>query len=93
MPSLMDKLRMIDSATQVQPRQLETIPKPPEPHGCYRRSDRFPISSFCELRHMSAFILKEIFALDFPRHVQPTDMLFLDTETTGLSGGAGTIAF
>ena len=89
----MDKLRMIDSAPK---KAAESVPKPNEgatPDGCYHRSDRFPLSSFSEFRHMSASVLKEIYAIDFPSGIQPTDLLFLDTETTGLSGGTGTIAF
>lgn len=93
MPGLMDKLRMIDSVQKAQLKQPDSKPKSAEPESCYHRSDRFPVSSFCDLRHMSATILKDIFTLDFPNHITPSDMVFLDTETTGLSGGAGTIAF
>ncbi len=86
----MDKLRMIDSAA----RRGAPAPPPAQTHAdCYRCSERFPLSSFSEFRHMTAPILKEIFGLDFPRSVKPEDLLFLDTETTGLSGGAGTVAF
>jgi len=42
---------------------------------------------------MSPKVLGEVFGIDFPRSVRPQDLLFLDTETTGLSGGAGTLAF
>lgn len=92
MPSLMDKLRMIDS-TPARTAMPETEVPPTAPDSCYHRSDRFPLSSFCELRHMSAPILREVFGQDFPKGIKPSDLLFLDTETTGLSGGAGTIAF
>jgi len=93
MPGLMDKLRMIDSATKTQVKQTDRQPVPSETQSCYHRSDRFPISSFCDFRHMSPQILGEIYPLQFPKNIKPSDMLFLDTETTGLSGGAGTIAF
>jgi uncharacterized protein len=89
-PSLTDKLRMIDSEAK---RCVPAQPPKEAPADCYHRSERFPLSSFCELRHMGAQILKEIYGPDFPRAVRPEDLLFLDTETTGLSGGAGTVAF
>ena len=92
MPSLMDKLRMMDPSAP-KPSVKDAEPSSPAHEGCYQRSDRFPLSSFCELRHISAPILTEIFGLSFPKNIKPADLLFLDTETTGLSGGAGTIAF
>ncbi|HNW86524.1 MAG TPA: ribonuclease H-like domain-containing protein [Candidatus Limiplasma sp.] len=93
MPSLMDKLRRIDAENgKAQPPPPE-VPKASAPERFYRRSDRFPLSSFCERSHMNAEVLSDIFDLPFPRSIQPADLLFLDTETTGLSGGAGTLAF
>lgn len=117
MPSLMDKLRMIDAQTARSRAQTEEgslsgevgVAKPtdepqtakaqpgtdsqPTDAGFYRCSDRFPLSSFSEFRHMTSQTLSEIFATAFPRNIRPADLLFLDTETTGLSGGAGTVAF
>lgn len=81
---------MIDA----EPRRSEAAhpaPAPSEPF--YRRVDRFPLSSFSQLRHMRAPVLREIFDLTLPAGLRPADVLFLDTETTGLSGGAGTLAF
>ena len=89
MPSLMDKLRMIDSAAKQEPAEAPALASV----DCYHRSDRFPLSSFCDFRHMSPKVLGEVFGINFPRSVRPQDLLFLDTETTGLSGGAGTLAF
>ncbi len=89
MPGLTDKLRMIGAD--------QKAPKPEnmgrEPEDCYRISERYPIGSFADARHMNAEILKEIFGLEFPASVRLQDVLFLDTETTGLSRGAGTVAF
>lgn len=117
MPSLMDKLRMIDaeaarSRTQAAdnpPSGEDGAARPTETPetatakasansesaevGFYRCSGRFPLTSFSEFRHMTAQTLSEIFGIDFPRNIRPTDLLFLDTETTGLSGGVGTVAF
>lgn len=42
---------------------------------------------------MNAPILRDIYQMPFPDKLRPEDLLFLDTETTGLSGGAGTVAF
>ena len=90
MPSLMDKLRMIDKV----PMREAIMDEPkPAPADCYRRTDRFPLSSFCDMRHLQANLLSDIYGLPFPKGIRPQDFLFLDTETTGLSGGAGTIAF
>ena len=89
MSSLKDKLNMISAGQK--PRAEE--PKAEPPQGCYRISERYPISSFADARYMDAGILKEIFGIDFPASVRVQDVLFLDTETTGLSRGAGTVAF
>ena len=90
MPSLMDKLRMIDNAPKREAMLSEPMPAPVD---CYRRTDRFPLSSFCDLRHLHADLISDIYGQPFPKGIRPQDFLFLDTETTGLSGGAGTIAF
>jgi uncharacterized protein len=89
MPNLTDKLRMIGAE------QKARRDEPPKeaPQGCYRISERYPAVSFPDARHMSAEILREIFGLEFPASVGMRDVLFLDTETTGLSRGTGTVAF
>jgi len=68
-------------------------PQREEPKDCYRISERYPIEAFPDARHMSANILREIYGVSFPASVRMQDILFLDTETTGLSRGAGTVAF
>ena len=89
MPSLTDKLRMISAEQKAQ----ADTPKKPAAQDCYRVSERYPVTSFPDARHMSAEILKEIYGFSFPASVKMQDVLFLDTETTGLSRGAGTVAF
>ncbi|MCE5344380.1 MAG: ribonuclease H-like domain-containing protein [Eubacteriales bacterium] len=90
MPRLTDKLRMMDVAARA---PAPSQPATPAPTDCYHASEHFALSSFSPLRHMNAPVLKQIFGFDFPPSVRPTDLLFLDSETTGLSGGAGTVAF
>lgn len=89
-PSLMDKLRMIGAE------QPAARAKPEEPlsEDCYTVRTEFPLSSFCPLRHMTRENLRDIFSLesDGPP-LAPEQLVFLDTETTGLSGGVGTLAF
>ena len=90
MPSLSDKLRMFDNgATRPAPKRDDA----PQSQDCYHTSKRFPLASFSDVRHMTAVVLEQVYGIPFPRDVQPADVLFLDTETTGLSGGAGTVAF
>ncbi|MEG2701676.1 MAG: ribonuclease H-like domain-containing protein [Clostridia bacterium] len=88
MPDLLTKLRMLDAA-----------PKKPAPTassptgGCYHKQAVFPLTTFCDRRHATPETLVSAFGCPFPPRVAPEDLLFLDTETTGLSGGAGTLAF
>ena len=89
MPGLMDKLRII-SAEQ---KEQNGLPQKEPAQDCYRIQERYPIASFADVRYMNADILHEIFGEPFPASVQVSDVLFLDTETTGLSRGVGTVAF
>ena len=89
MPSLSDKLRMISAEYKAQ----SDMPVKTASQDCYRVSERYPIASFPDARHINADILKEIYGFPFPASVKMQDLLFLDTETTGLSRGAGTVAF
>ena len=88
MADLLSKLRMLDAA-----------PKRPAPaareaqEGCYRSQATFPLSIFTDLRHLTPAVMESAFGLPFPPDLCPEDILFLDTETTGLAGGAGTVAF
>jgi len=89
MPNLTDKLRMIGA----QPKAHRDEAPREAPQGCYRISERYPVASFADARYATASILHEIYGLDFPVSVRIQDVLFLDTETTGLSRGTGTVAF
>lgn len=90
MPSLMDKLRMMDAGSGKPP---VAQPTQAAPQDCYQRSERYPLNIFAALKHMNADALCNAFGLQTTRTLRPEDLLFLDTETTGLSGGAGTVAF
>lgn len=90
MANLLNKLRMLEAEPK------KELPKPvqsQEVRSFYQHRDDFPLSLFTDRIHVSSEILASLFGCDFPSNVQPEDVLFLDTETTGLSGGVGTIAF
>ncbi len=53
-----------------------------EPYGSLDLQEAFEID---------AMILPQVFQIE--RSINPQNLLFIDTETTGLSGGTGTIAF
>lgn len=87
MPSLRDKLR-----ATAKPQSLPAENRKPAPQDCYVREMRFP------LPEMRLTLPEGILPLmqgdeSLPACVQPEQFLFLDTETTGLSRGAGTVAF
>ncbi len=89
-PSLMDKLRMIDTrpAAQAAP-QCHT----PVSTDCYYRREEYSTEAFCSPRHATQETLRQLFECPFPYPLSREEMLFMDTETTGLSSGAGTVAF
>lgn len=90
MASLLNKLHMLEAESK------KPAPKPrneEQSFACYRSQATFPLSLFTERCHAKPDILESIFGCAFPANIDPEDILFLDTETTGLSGGAGTIAF
>ena len=90
MANLLNKLRMLDAEPK------KPAPKPAaekKEFACYRNQAVFPLSLFTERSHAKQEVLESIFGCTFPDSVSPEDILFLDTETTGLSGGVGTIAF
>ena len=90
MAGLLNKLRMMDAAPAKAP---ATKSEAPAETGLYRREAVFPLSTFGDQSYATPETLRTVFGCEFPRTVAPEDVLFLDTETTGLSGGAGTIAF
>ena len=90
MANLLNKLRMLDAEPK------KPVPKPaPEKResACYRSQQVFPLSMFTDRAHVKTAVLESIFGCPFPASLAAEDILFLDTETTGLSGGVGTIAF
>ena len=88
MASLLNKLRMLDAEPK------KPAPKPEKKEfACYRSQALFPLSLFTDRSHARQDVLESIFGCAFPPVISSEDILFLDTETTGLSGGVGTIAF
>ncbi len=90
MAGLLNKLRMMDTAGK----------KPASAAGTtnalsaiHHKEFLYPLSTFCDRRHATVEILEKVFECSFPANATPEDVLFLDTETTGLSGGVGTVAF
>lgn len=85
MLSLRDKLR----ATQTAPRR--PAPVRAAAQDCYVRETRFALPEGTRLPDGLLSLMQGDPAI--PHHVDPERLLFLDTETTGLSHGAGTVAF
>ena len=92
MNGLRNKLRMMDAAP-ARPSAAAPVRQPPPTSDCYHHETCYPLSAFCDLRHATPAVLESVFGVPFPASFRPEDVLFLDTETTGLSGGVGTIAF
>jgi len=90
MASLLNKLRMLEAEPKKAPVQKQ---EEAEKHHFHHCQASFPLSLFSDPIHASPGILKSIFGFSFPETLKREDILFLDTETTGLSGGAGTVAF
>lgn len=82
----MDRLKAYGAATQVakQPAPVKA--------DCYRAFDRTPRSLYPLQDVLDGASLEALTGQIFP-DVPLSSLLFLDTETTGLSGGAGTLAF
>lgn len=87
--NLRDKLKVLETPVK------KTASPPPKPlftecwHGCERRAlTEFP--GALSLRRETVMLMQ---GEDMPQSFDPRRILYLDTETTGLSGGAGTVAF
>lgn len=91
MAGLLNKLRMMEAAGK-KPMAKDKAESLPYAH-MYRKDHVYPVSLFADRRHATPEILSKVFECTFPHKVTPEDILFLDTETTGLSGGVGTVAF
>ena len=85
MASLRDKLRM--SAPGSSPRQ----PARPRRDDCLVMERTYPLAY--RPTALSPFLMRMLTRLDVKATIAPDKLLFFDTETTGLSGGAGTLAF
>ena len=89
MPSLLDKLR----ASQPQKNPGSPLSSKPAAQGCLTRESRFPCRDF-PARRLEQHTLRLMLGREEMRPaIEPSSLLFLDTETTGLNGGAGTVAF
>lgn len=87
MASLLDKLKA------ARPLPTPSAPAPQrEECDCLVRSQRFPIEDF-PLQAIDCAQFSVQAAPGAAQLVDPEQILFLDTETTGLSGGVGTLAF
>jgi len=82
--SLRDKLR---SAAP-----LASKPKSPKSQDCMLRQHCYAPADQYLPKHLPSEVLKLMQGVDIPT-LDREEILFLDTETTGLSGGAGTVAF
>lgn len=90
MADLLSKLRMLDAV----PKKKAPVPAAVrEEKSYYHKEFLFPVSIFSDRSHATPKLLESLFGCPFPAKVEPEDLLFLDTETTGLSGGVGTVAF
>ena len=91
MASLLNKLRMMDTAGKKPGSSVENTKSSTQ--RLYHKEFLYPVTTFCDRRYATPDILEKVFECPFPGKVTPEDVLFLDTETTGLSGGVGTVAF
>ena len=90
MTNLLNKLRMLEAEPK---RAAPACAAPACREGCYHSQVLYPLAIFTDIRHVTPAVLQSAFGFPFLKRVLPEDILFLDTETTGLSGGVGTIAF
>ena len=89
--SLRDKLRTVDKPMP-QNAQKPAVPAA----GCYHEEKTFPWAELPGIPRDLAFsgrMLGIVLGQAVPGDIDPYRVLYLDTETTGLSGGVGTLAF
>ena len=87
--NLRDKLRAVDSPRKPAVKAAEE----PAFTDCHVRTERRPLSAFpggLEIRRETVMLMQ---GEEMPEPFDPRRILYLDTETTGLGGGAGTVAF
>ena len=92
MVNLLSKLRAIEG-TQARPDDRKPRPEPGPPPACWEKQTYRPMDEFPHADLITAETLALMSDAVLPSSVDPRSILFLDTETTGLSGGAGTVAF
>lgn len=89
--SLRDKLKAVDKP------KPQNADKPAAPaSGCYHEEKTIPWSELPGIPEEMAFpgrLLGLVLGQTIPEDIDPYRILYLDTETTGLSGGVGTLAF
>lgn len=87
--SLRDKLRSVDA-----PRKpAAPVKAAPVFHDCWHDSRVLPLDSVPGARNLPMEMVRLMEPGELPAQLTPDRILYLDTETTGLSGGAGTVAF
>ena len=86
--NLRDRLRAIDSG------QKKKAPAPQKSFtDCYHREEMRPLSGFRNPFALSRETVMLMQSESMPDNLDPRRILYLDTETTGFAGGAGTVAF
>lgn len=86
--NLRDKLRAIDS-----PKPKRPAAPVPQFTDCWHKEITRPLSEFPRAFDLLRQTVMLMQGNEMPEPFDPTRILYLDTETTGLAGGAGTIAF
>ena len=72
---------------------VSSRPVPVRKELFFCREHRIPICAFPEINLITLDEIRSVDPLFTGNHWDISQVLFLDTETTGLSGGAGTVAF
>lgn len=87
--NLRDKLRAMNSSAA----KPAAKPAPPPPMDCWSKTIVRPLTEFPGAFDLRRDTLALMHPGELPEVLDPTRILYLDTETTGLAGGAGTVAF
>lgn len=68
-------------------------PLAPPPQSLYIKDTQYPLAGFSHWKAATGEILRAMDSGAYPSVINPRRILYLDTETTGLAHGAGTVAF
>lgn len=82
----------LEMMSRAEPRRAPA-PEKPAASACWERTRVRPPEAFEAVRGISGAVLGLIQTGEWPDPVDPGRICFLDTETTGLAGGAGTVVF